>query len=327
MKHLPFLASILMATWDTQSYPMVDAIFAPSALDGWRIYLARGDTSTNVGFLDIQELEFYVTEDCTGPNIDPDGTGIGSGNHPCCQIGGAFDGNTGKGQFWGGRPNSNGKFWLGMEFEETHDVKCVKLFQWHNHYVESLIVQRLVGGFWLDVGSGAGLEKGENVISLGFDDDSLLDAINDIIKHVDGRKTLTRNELAEAHQTFATGEFLIGKTDELISAPLDLVDAYEENYGALFINQKTKNGFKREDNNDNFYLERIIVDVQQTILDRIYSATVARSSNFAHPMAPTVNYPAGRYWQTARFFPGYVEPPNDSSLEYTVQIQATNKET
>jgi len=88
------------------------------------------------------------------------------------------------------------------------------------------------------------LVMGENTISLEPSGDGLLDAIAAITGHVDGTKSLTREKLAAAASDFPANAFLLGKAEKYYLASLDLVDAYEENEGPLFINDKTKNGFK-----------------------------------------------------------------------------------
>jgi len=372
VQHLIFVASIFFAASITQLCPTVATTTSSSSSDkvenyglfsvfkdkiwitdgtsqapfdyGWRIFF-DGWSDVPTGIIDVHELVFYETTDCTGTKIASSNNFIESGNAgPGFQPGNAFDGNTGiNGGVWGGRRTGD-KWWLGMMFEEDYDVLCVKLFQWGGHYGRGLTVQRMVDGIWTDMRDAKNLVKGENTISLVVSPtlsptasptnaatDSptksgcgLLDAIVAITGHVDGSKSLTRGELAVAAGEFSAKGFLLGTAEKFYTAALDLVDAYELYHGPLFINASTKNGFARENSNDDLYLERIIVDVQQTVLDRVYSGTTSDTTAGSQAPFDLPDVPSGRYWQTASYFPGYVDPPDDPAVEHRIQIVAKN---
>lgn len=121
---------------------------------------------------------------------------------------------------------------------------------------------------------------------------------------------------------------LFASTPSLYTAALDLVDIYERIVGPLFITDATKNGFDREGtaNGRRLHLARIMVDIQQTILDRVYAGTpydTTAGSQFPIDYPPTDDL-AGRYWKTAAYFPGHVDPPVDPAVTHTVGIVARN---
>ena len=152
----------------------------------------------------------------------------------------------------------------------------------------------------------------------------LAKAIASIKDHVVGLDVLTKEELEAAASDFSKNKFLLGTAPKFYLASFDLVDAYEEKFGPLFINDKTKYGFVRESNNDNLHLERIIVNVQQTILDLIYSGTTSDTTAGSQFPIDLPNYLSGRYWKTAKYFPGYVDPPADPTVKHEVKIMAKN---
>jgi len=90
----------------------------------WRIWTPDFHTESGWAW-DVYDLKFYSNIDCTG-TVFNDGTAIDSGN-----AGGgwgpnsAFDSSNGSG--WGGRPDDNNLFWIGMTFQNSKEVKCVSV--------------------------------------------------------------------------------------------------------------------------------------------------------------------------------------------------------
>ena len=114
---------------------------------GWRIWAPDYDTSAGWAW-DVAELEFYDNFDCTGTPIDSsEGSLIESGNAGGgWTAGNAFDGYTGSA--WGGRPDSDGLFYLGLNFgQKLKQVLCVKLYK-RDKYVINVRVQAYKNGIW-----------------------------------------------------------------------------------------------------------------------------------------------------------------------------------
>lgn len=90
----------------------------------WRIWAAKDHLATP-SVWDVSDLEFYINTDCTGNKLNS-GTPISSGHYddPGFSPVKAFDNNGYT--IWGGRPDPQGQFWIGMEFDALKNVKCVK---------------------------------------------------------------------------------------------------------------------------------------------------------------------------------------------------------
>ena len=90
----------------------------------WRIWTTPQHIPDVDWAWDVQELEFYDNIGCTGTKISTNtGTPIDSGNAGSGWAAiNAFSGGA-----WGGRPNQNGVFYVGMDFQEVVTVKCINI--------------------------------------------------------------------------------------------------------------------------------------------------------------------------------------------------------
>ncbi len=117
-----------------------------------------------------------------------------------------------------------------------------------------------------------------------------------------------------------------------MNAAMLLVDAYESKYGGLFIDMWDNSfRFPAEDSNDGYTLQRIMLVVQQAILDQVYhgspSDTQPEERIHDSNIENCKDYLRGRYWKTCEFFPGYVElPVEQSTTVHSVKFDATVKE-
>jgi hypothetical protein len=174
--------------------------------------------------------------------------------------------------------------------------------------------------------------KGEDAIidpNIGLSASDLRAAITAIQSHVDGSSTLSNVQLRSAWEKFKdNSEYLDMDFDSMDSA-FNLVDTYESRYGGLFINSRSdKYGFKQEDSDDGYTLERIILTVQQAILDEVYQGTLNHKAYQTRIHDPIVenckDYLRGRYWKTSTYFPGFVDlPAQQSNVVHSVDIDAT----
>merc|ERR1712038_1387347 len=108
----------------------------------WRI-LALSLGRSHVPIWDIYTLEMYSSKDCTGEILDG-GKPIHSGQHPDTRYNpeSAFDGNPNT--LWGGRRDSEGLLWLGMEYEDGEKtVECVRYNEMGSHGTTQVAVQAL----------------------------------------------------------------------------------------------------------------------------------------------------------------------------------------
>jgi len=166
--------------------------------------------------------------------------------------------------------------------------------------------------------------KVDNSIGLSLSD--LKDSITSLKSHVDGTSTLTKAQVRQTKAKFEENSKLLDHDFDAMDSAFDLVDAYESQNGALFINSKTQGGFPRTNNGDQYELERAILAVQQGILDEVYEGTSESIDIHNSIVENCENYLRGRYWQTARFFPGFVDLPNNPNVVYTAKVEATMNE-
>jgi len=169
---------------------------------------------------------------------------------------------------------------------------------------------------------------GEDVLvdpHIGLSLDTLITAISDIRAHVDGSITLSDAQLQTQANLFKDNAELLEKDLTAMNAAFELIDAYEDKHGALFINSKTGGGegIPRE-GNDDLTLERTILLVQQTVFDEVFRGKLVQGeAAFESVIENCQDYLNGRAWKTSSFFPGHVDPPSDPTVEHSVIIDGT----
>jgi hypothetical protein len=173
--------------------------------------------------------------------------------------------------------------------------------------------------------------NGEDAIidpHIGLSPTDLTSAISSLQSHVDGSTTLTNAQLRSTQDTFeANSEYLNMDFDSMNNA-FALVDAYESKYGGLWTQNGNDDAFIKEDSNDGYTLDRIMVAVMQAILDEVYQGTLSKSSYQVRIHDAIVencqDYLRGRYWQTSSYFPGSLALPTvQSSTVYSVSFDAS----
>jgi len=151
----------------------------------------------------------------------------------------------------------------------------------------------------------------------------LLDTIAALKSHVDGTSFLTKPEILSELDKLLHNVIHL-KDCNCLNTALDLVETYEDLHGALFINSETEGGFERDwDTDDELYLERAMISIQQTIIDSVYRLILPYNSLAGGLLGNCATELHGRYWKTANFFPGYVALTNDPTMEYSIDIDAT----
>jgi len=158
---------------------------------------------------------------------------------------------------------------------------------------------------------------------------ALLATINTLSAYVQNSLEFNKTQIQQTMMDFDKGSAFLETEFHLMEAALDLVDDYEVRHGPLFLSSKTINGIPKTDTQDDgLDLERAMLQIQQTILDEIYHATLPtlayQTRLYSSVISECASFLWGRKWQTSRFFPGYVDPPSNSSTVYNVTIKATN---
>jgi len=106
----------------------------PNSSKSWRIWSHPNDLVVKGGWAwDVAEIEFYSDVDCSKGNKVPNNLGkpIESGNAGRgWGASNAFGGRLS----WGGRPDNDGMFWIGMKYDKPASVKCVRVknVDWHD---------------------------------------------------------------------------------------------------------------------------------------------------------------------------------------------------
>ena len=128
----------------------------------WRVYAAKSWTKSG-NLWDVSDLSFYSSGDCressrltprTSSAFSSGTAGAGYGAHH------AIDNNART--TWGGRPNDEGEFFVGVDFRSSVTVKCIKMNQKQG---DSLLVQSQDTGCWNNVSGQKFLKQGDNTIS------------------------------------------------------------------------------------------------------------------------------------------------------------------
>lgn len=177
--------------------------------------------------------------------------------------------------------------------------------------------------------SGYELYVDEMLVSSGSDDinsyayvtahcpnacNMVLTALNDIQGHINGTTTLTINELNLVRNIFVQFPGCLAESESMILLGKTVVEDYDNQIGALFTTPNTVNGFsKNPANAPGLEVERAMLALQQGIFDAVFTPEV----HAAYPQH--IN---GWKFNSCSAFPGYVDPPSDSSLSHSVLIRA-----
>lgn len=142
----------------------------------------------------------------------------------------------------------------------------------------------------------------------------VLNALNDLQAHVNGTVTLTTGELSLIRNTFIQFPACLAETESNILLSKTVVEDYDNQTGALFTTPDTENGFSKNPvNAPGLDVERAMLALQQGIFDQVFTPAVYA----AYPQH--IN---GWKFNSCYAFPGYVDPPTDSSVSHSVLIRA-----
>ncbi|MFN0213297.1 MAG: M60 family peptidase N-terminal accessory domain-containing protein [Saprospiraceae bacterium] len=141
-----------------------------------------------------------------------------------------------------------------------------------------------------------------------------LNALNDLNGHINGTNTLSANELTQIRNTFVKFSYCLAESESMIVLAKSVVENYDNQIGALFTTPNTEYGFsKNPASAPGLELERAMLALQQGIFDYVFTPNVY------------ADYPQhinGWKFNSCTVFPGYVDPPADSSESNQVLIRA-----
>lgn len=132
--------------------------------------------------------------------------------------------------------------------------------------------------------------------------DIYLDVINGLIDHVTGTAVLTDADFVNNHDLLVQNISVLSSDMEAVAKSFALIDIFEQEYGAIFTTDNTKNGFNKAYTSDGLNLHRNIALILQGLIDYSYTKEWL-------DIAPSLL--DGRYFQTCQYFPGFVAPPDD----------------
>lgn len=147
------------------------------------------------------------------------------------------------------------------------------------------------------------------------DQTALMEAYSTVEDHIKGVTSLTVSEINAQATIINSNKGNAGDNAAMINASFNLVETYETEKGALFINGTTSGGFSRTDKSTlDKALAHAMIEVYQAIVDDAYNTW-----NLTHYR----NALNGARFVSADYFPGEASPPADSNAVYSVQINAS----
>ncbi len=142
----------------------------------------------------------------------------------------------------------------------------------------------------------------------------VLDALNDLQDHINATITLTPVELTSIKNIFTLFPGCLAISESNILLSKSVVEDYDNLFGALFTTPGTQNGFSKDPAiAPGMELERAMIALQQGIFDEVFTSGVYE------------NYPQhlnGWKYGACTTFPGFVDPPADSTIAVSVPIRA-----
>ena len=144
--------------------------------------------------------------------------------------------------------------------------------------------------------------------------DVYLDIINNLTDHISGEIVLTDSDFMDNHDLLNQHMEVLSTDAESISKSFELLELFEETFGALFTTSNTKNGFNRQYASDGLNLHRNLILIHQGLIDHTYNNEWL------------LNDPGlleGKLFQTAHYFPGFVDVPENANVIENAMIKCS----
>ncbi len=156
------------------------------------------------------------------------------------------------------------------------------------------------------------------VVNCGDSCGMILSALHDLQAHINADITLDAEELTLIRNVFTLFPECLASSETNILLSKSVVEDYDNEIGALFTTPNTENGFSKDPEiAPGMELERAMFALQQGIFDHIFTPEVYE------------DYPQhinGWKYDACNTFPGYVDPPADSSISISALIRANFKD-
>jgi hypothetical protein len=141
-----------------------------------------------------------------------------------------------------------------------------------------------------------------------------LDIVNGLIDHINGTVVLTDSDFANNHDPLVQNMAVLSTDREAVTRSFELIDLFEETYGALFTTANTKNGFNRQYASDGLNLHRNIILIHQGLIDYAYTPEWLQDSS---------NLLDGKFFESSQYFPGFVAVPADPELTESARVKCS----
>jgi len=147
-----------------------------------------------------------------------------------------------------------------------------------------------------------------------FNKADLLIELEKVKNHILGTSNLSTLEFSSIANNISADNDSFATNFDVIKSAIETIELYDTNFGALFTTGTTTlGGFNRTATG--YEIENMILLIMQSVLDNSYTET------------NLTNYPElfkNALFDTSSFFPGSVNAPTDSSVNYTVKINGTH---
>lgn len=141
-----------------------------------------------------------------------------------------------------------------------------------------------------------------------------LNALNDLKGHINGTGPLSNADLNLIESTFQFFPGCLAIDEPMILLGKSVVADYDNLIGPLFTTSNTQNGFSKNPSAaPGLDLERAMLALQQGIFDSVFTAEV-----YADYPQHLNNW----IFNSCQSFPGYIAPPQDSSIGHPMMIRA-----
>lgn len=141
----------------------------------------------------------------------------------------------------------------------------------------------------------------------------LSSALRELLLHIDEQSVLDAGQINQQSAIIQENIELIGTSPRILKEALDLVAAYEDEMGPLFMNEATRKGFKREPA-EGLELDRTLFAVQQGLIDHAYTP---------ENLEKYFKILNGASFKTSAYFPGAVDGPSSPKITHKVGINAS----
>lgn len=182
--------------------------------------------------------------------------------------------------------------------------------------LKSFLSLYLVGlFFWTQAADDHNTQDSSTKLQLPkvYDKSALEKCINNLNAHIEGRTNILAYDLLKYKAIIEKNVKFFKDDFFLIKKAFFLVKKYELKYQPLFINAKTRGGYRKEETRG-IELELVIFALQQGLIDYAYhSDNLNKHGSLFKDQS----------FLTAAYFPGAVDQPKDPDLVHKVQINAS----